>query len=199
MPFNLKKLLRFCVAEIRHFASKHPDEDFYAFAISGSWLCLNSEQRFAKKVKECQEEWDYKLRPIDKWEDLTEEDLHREEFMLGCRQVDRSDRRACLAAINERREELRKEGFGFRNPTEITELRENTGDWAYEGFADMVKSGGFAEEAYEKHWYLSDEEQRTSEYGLAMDALLEQLHKSGGFTCLKTVAAFHATRVEHNY
>jgi hypothetical protein len=154
-------------------------------------------------LQECQAKWDYKLRPVEKWQDLTEDDLHESDFLLGLCEVaerlDRSDKDACLAAINEHRTRKRQEGFPYRNPAGIKELRDNTGDWAYEGFADMVESAGFDEDAYNKHWYLSDQDQKTSEYGTAMDALLQRLRTSGVFACLKTVPAFYATRVEHNY
>jgi hypothetical protein len=203
MPFDLDELVAFCEEEIRNFAADHEDEDFYAFVISGGWLCLNSEQEFARTLKKFQEVWDHRLRPVARWEDLTEDDLRNADFHLGLSELtgglDRSDRVACLAAINAYRTRIREEGSPYRNPERIRKLRENTGDWAYEGFADMTELAGFDEDAYEKHWYMSDEEQKTSEYGLAMDALLQRLRTSGIFDCLKTVPGFHATRVEHNY
>jgi hypothetical protein len=203
MPFDLDELFSFCEREIRRFAADHQDEDFYAFAISGSWLCLNSEQQFERLLRELQAESDRRNRPVAQWQDLTEDDLRAEEHLLSlyeaARGLDRSDRAACLAAINESRARKREEGFPYRNPEGIRELRENTGDWEYEGFADMAESAGFDQDAYSRHWYMSDEDQKVSAYGLAMDALLDRLRAAGVFACLKTTPDFYATRVEHNY
>jgi hypothetical protein len=202
MSFDLDRLCSFCDTEIRLFAAEHPDEAFYAFAFEGSWLSLNSEQEFAKTLAKFQEESDRRNRPIERWEDLTEDDLWWEESLLDthatCKGLDRSNRLACLAIINESRA-CRRERIPYRNPEDVRGLRENPGDWAYQGFADMVESGGFDEAAYDEHWYMSDEKQKVSEYGRATDALLERLRKSGVFACLKTAPEFYAKRVEHNY
>ncbi|MFO0966234.1 MAG: hypothetical protein U0793_11710 [Gemmataceae bacterium] len=63
----------------------------------------------------------------------------------------------------------------------------------------MDGCAGFDREAYAEHYGMSDEEQKTSAYGLAMDALVERLQQFGAFAPLRQSRAFYATRVEHDY
>jgi len=203
MAFDLDKLQRFCMAEMQRFAEDHQDEVFYAFAIDASLLCLNSEGQFAVTLQECQDEWDQKTRPIQRWEDLTDADVRDSDFLLGLHEkhsgLDRSDKEACLQVINKSRSQDREKGSPYCDPEEIRMLRENTGDWAYQGFADMRGSDGFDYDAYSEHYDMSDEEQKTSAYGTAMDKLIEHLRMSNAFECLNTAPTFYARRVEHNY
>lgn len=204
MAFDLDKLFAFSVAEIRRFAASHADEHFCAFAVDASLLCLNSEERFAQSLKACEENWKRKTKHIDRWEDLTESEICEIQWILDMAvrldNLDMNDTRACLAAINAERENTRRvEGNLYQNPERIAEFRANTGDWAYQGFAQMSDAVGFDDRAYERHYGMSDEDQKTSEYGIAMDALVERLRLSDAFDCLQKSAGFYTTRVEHNY
>ena len=203
MAFDVEKLTTFCMDEIRRFAERHQNEVFYAFAIDASLLCLNSEEEFAATLRQYQDEWDRKTRPVQRWEDLTEGDLRDSEFLLGLHErhsgLDRFDKSSCLHVINESRSRDREKGNPYRNPQEMQSLRENTGDWAYQGFADMAGIDGFDDEAYGEHYDMSEDRQKTSAYGAAMNVLIERLCSRNTFTWLKTAPSFYATRVEHNY
>jgi hypothetical protein len=203
MTFDVTKLKRFCIAEIRRFAKDHQDETFYAFAIDASLLCLNSEQQFKRTLQEYRERWDFENRPIERWKDLTESDLSDAELMLQMEEefagLDRSNKRATLAVINADRAGHRKKGNPYRQRAKMKSLRANTGDWAYQGFAEMTGKVGFDSRAYYRHYDMDDDEQRTSAYGRNMDELVRRLVKSGVFRCLKTSPTFYATRVEHVY
>jgi hypothetical protein len=83
----------------------------------------------------------------------------------------------------------------YFDPTEIEELRQNTGDWEYQGFAQMRDKDGF----YDRHYGMSDARQKTSAYGKAMDQLLERIAESGVLEKLKRTEDFQIRRVEHTY
>src|SRR5260370_19379084 len=204
MSCDLNSIVDFCIAEIRRFAAEHQDEVFYAFAVDASLLCLNSEEEFTKMLRRSQDDWERKARPVDRWEDLTESDLWELEWLLSLNQkmfgLDRSDNNACLAVINESRGVLREKGKPYCKAEEIEYLRANTGDWAYQGFAEMTDADGFDEEEYSEHYDMMDfEKQKTSEYGKAMDAVVKRLLEVCALQCLKTTPDFYATRVEHDY
>ena len=50
MPFNIDKLFVNSHSKIEHFAQKHSDEIFYAFAIDASMLCFNSIEQFEQTL-----------------------------------------------------------------------------------------------------------------------------------------------------
>ena len=158
MPYDVEKLVNYCEAAINAFARKHDNETFYAFAVDADMLCLNSLEQFAVTLKDYQDRWDRRTRAIDSPNDMTEEDWHEEKFLLGLEErhcgLDRSDKHACVAAINKSRERRRQEGCEYRTPAGILELQMNTGDWAYQGFADLREEHGFDSGLYSDH-YLS--------------------------------------------
>lgn len=87
----------------------------------------------------------------------------------------------------------------YREEENILDLKLNTGDWNYQGFAEFQKENGFDFKAYDEHYYANDEEQKHSDYAKAMDQILENLKKSDAFETLKKTDDFFITRVEHEY
>ena len=87
----------------------------------------------------------------------------------------------------------------YSDAEEIQNLRINTGDWKYQGFADIEDSGGFDSEAYDEHYQASDEAQKYTPYGLAMDNLIAELSTRDAFLPLRRTSDFFVNRVEHNY
>jgi hypothetical protein len=203
MAFDVERLFEFCVAEIKRFAQTHQGETFYAFAVDEGLLCLNSEEAFARTLEKYQENWDHKIRPIERWEELSKWEVSDADQILEYSEeddgLDRSDQKACLAVINEYRARERARGNQYRTAAGIKTIRQSTGAWAYQGFATMTDSVGFDDAAYQEHYGLSDEEQTTSAYGIAMDRLVQRLRESGVFECLRKAPDFYATRVEHIY
>jgi hypothetical protein len=104
-----------------------------------------------------------------------------------------------LLVINHDREQKRLKGNPYKKADEITSLCENQGDWAYQGFAKMTKLVGFDQKAYNSHYGMSDERQKTSAYGIAMNEIIFKPKESNVFKCLKTTEDFYVIRVEHNY
>jgi hypothetical protein len=81
----------------------------------------------------------------------------------------------------------------------IDAMRRETGDWSYQGFAEMSAEHGFDRAAYRSHYDLDDAAQRTSAYGLAMDALLARLIARDAFAPLRRTDDFLVIRVEHGH
>ncbi|MCB9938472.1 MAG: hypothetical protein H6823_09540 [Planctomycetaceae bacterium] len=207
MPFDIDKLFAHCKAQIRQFAREHTGERFYAFAIDADMLCLNSDEEFTRTLNEYQSRWDRQTRTIDSLGDMTEEDMRDEEFGLGLAEkysgLDRSDEKAVLEVINERRADRRSEGCKYRTEEAVKELRANTGDWAYQGFADMEDDNGFDSELYNDHYYaaMDSDDGHTShtEYALAMTELVDRLRLSDAFDNLKRTDDFVVSWVDHSY
>ena len=203
MPFDVEQLAAFCRSAIDRFAAQHAAESFYAFAIDASLLCLNSEEQAAKTLKAYQEWWDRQTRPIHALSEMTDEDRKEEDGFLPLHArrcgLDRSNEHACLAVINERRDRSRKDGCPHRTTEGIRELRMNTGDWAYQGFADMGGVDGFDAGAYADHYDRGERRLIRSAYARTMDKLLKRLKRVGAFDRLRLTPDFVAIRVEHNY
>jgi hypothetical protein len=203
MAFDIDGLFNFCIREINAFANNHQNELFYAFTIDAYLLCLNSEEAFEESLQQYRDEWECDNRAIATWDDLTKNDLWLSESLLESRArligLDLKDKDACLAVINQDRNEEREDGNPYFRDDEIISLRENTGNWKYQGFVEMTDSVGFDRDAYDVHYSLSDEEQKTSSYGKAMDEILRRLIEADAFACLKISSKFYANRVEHDY
>jgi hypothetical protein len=153
MSFDVNELTRFAEHAVRDFAKKHSDEDFYAFAIDASLLCLNSEQKFKETL-----------------------------------------------------EGYQKHSPGLYSTDEdIDSLKQNTGDWEYQGFSDFSECRGFDSELYDEHYNLGldleegDPELDRTEYALAMNELIRRLKNSNAFDVLRRTSNFVISRVEHNY
>jgi hypothetical protein len=203
MAFDVDRLTGFCAEQIRQFAEDHADETFYAFAIDASLLCLNSKEAAAVHLEALQVRWARRTRAVGAWEELTDDDLAEEDFLLARHArrdgLDRSDRTACLVVINTSRARAREKGNPYEDPEAIRSLRENPGDWTYRAFAEMTEDEGFDEDAYGEHYDMDDEDQKNSAYGLAMDEVLERLNRLDAFSVLRRTEDFYATRVEHDY
>ncbi|MFM8474184.1 MAG: hypothetical protein ACKOEO_00100 [Planctomycetaceae bacterium] len=176
LPVNFERLFEFCLRAIQAFAHDHQHETFYAFSIDAALLCLNSEEAFAKTLSYYQAKWEREHREVTHWNDLTAYDHDDLEGLARYSKLDLSDQKASLSVLNEWRSQAREKGNPYLNPEEIRELRFNTGDWAYQGFATMSKDVGFDERLYwEDHYYLDEKRQKTSRYARTMDKLLAKL------------------------
>jgi hypothetical protein len=207
MAFDLKKLTSFSIAAIKAFAKEHPNETFYAFAIDASMLCLNSEECAAATLKQHQDDWDRRTRTLRSMDEMTQEDHRDEKFSLNLAEkydgLDRSNPEACLAVINKNRTRRREEGCDYRTPDGIRRLRDNTGDWEYQGFADLEEEHGFDHDLYSEHYNAagesSDGHALKTEYAKTMTALVEALIAADAFACLRRTPDFKATWVDHDY
>ncbi|TCI01065.1 hypothetical protein EZV61_19340 [Corallincola luteus] len=203
MSFDVNMMFDFCLLKIQEFSQKHQGEAFYAFAIDANLLCLNSEEVAADTLEKYQKEWERKLRQFDCWDDLSHQDLRDVEQLLRISEkhagLNRDDKSACLKLINDERAKRSQKPNPYSSPDRIRELKENTGDWRYQGFAELTAEVGFDFDAYDEHYEMDAHEQRTSEYAQAMEQLLSMLNSFLVFESLKRTKDFYATRVEHDY
>ena len=58
---------------------------------------------------------------------------------------------------------------------------------------------GYDEAAYGEHYELGDDDQKVSEYGVAMQALLKLIMSSDLFKLVKLAPDFYHCTQEHNY
>ena len=86
----------------------------------------------------------------------------------------------------------------YTDPKKILELKNNQGDWKYQGFADLGDHG-FDHEAYDWHYDSPEEEQTATAYAVAMDQLVAALVERDAFAALRRTDDFFVNRVEHNY
>lgn len=207
MSFDVDKLFDFCRMSIARFAREHSSETFYAFAIDADMLCLNSVEQFAETLHEYQASWDRQTRNIDRLSDMTHEDMNDEKLSLDMavkfNGLDRSDEQAVLRVINENRARRRERGCTYRTDEGIRDLRNNTGDWAYQGFAEMHERHGFDSELYSDHYDEAGESEDgrspDSEYATAMSELIERLQRSDVFDPLNRSDDFTVSWVDHDY
>jgi hypothetical protein len=205
MPFDLSRLVTHSVIAIRAFAKMHAAEHFYAFAIDANLLCLNSIERFEETLKRYQNREDRGRQPLSHWSEITSDDLKEFSYDLKRGKVDVANIEACKQFAFDLHQKQyawkSKRSSEYRTPEVVAALRSNTGDWAYQGFAELPESQGFDARAYDEHYYLDSDPdaQKCSEYAVAMDQLIELLKSSAAFDCLTLSEDFYATRVEHNY
>lgn len=207
MPFDVEKLVINCEAAIDAFAGKHREEHFYAFAIDASMLCLNSIERFESTLKRYQDRWERQTRWVSSPADMTELDWRDEDFLLGLEErhggLDRSNKEACVAIINESRERRRREGCEYLTEAGILALKMNTGDWDYQGFADLSAEHGFDSGQYDEHYYAAmesdDGHASSTAYAKAMTLLVELLKQRNAFESLAVTTDFWASWVDHSY
>jgi hypothetical protein len=207
MAFVVNKLAAHCITFIRDFAKAHADETFYAFAIDASMICLSSVEKFEEILKKYQDRWLRETRPISSMAEMTEKDHEAEKFGLDSAErylgLDRKDDDACLAIINENRTRMRAKGCVWFTEDGIQSLKFNTGDWAYQGFADLKEEHGFDHELYDDHYNdamdAEDGHAPQTEYAIAMTDLVTRLKESDAFAPLKTTSDFIITWVDHDY
>jgi len=78
-------------------------------------------------------------------------------------------------------------------------LKNNTGDWKYQGFAEFDDENGFNMIEYNEHYHENDDEQLSSEYAKAMNIVIMNLKESQVFSKFNKTENFFINRVEHNY
>jgi hypothetical protein len=90
----------------------------------------------------------------------------------------------------------------YETDEDIADLRQNTGDWEYQGFAEFSDETGFDHIAYNDHYEIAggdDSEAAKTPYASAMRAVIDGLNQRNAFKHLRRSDDFYATQVEHNY
>jgi hypothetical protein len=207
MAFDFSKMLKFSQESISSFASKHPHETFYAFAIDGDMLCFNSEESASATLKSYRDKWEQQHRELSSLDDLNVEEKKQAEWLLRAlgkhAGIDLNDQAACLAFVNKHRTRSRENGCKYHTPEGIANLRENTGDWEHQGFATLTSKTGFDNDLYQDHYDAAadsdDGHAPDTDYAKAMTALVEGLVAMDVFVSLKRAPDFKASWVDHDY
>ena len=197
----------YCCAAIEGFARQHRAETFYGFAIDASFLCLNSEEKFLETLVQDRERWIEETSRIESIEQVTEDEHNIQSIIMSVDEEYKkrvsSDPIAYLDQINRSRDAKRAKGFDYDDESEQAELKANTGDWAYQGFADLSDCVGWDERLYQYHFdkagKSNDGGARLTKYSRAMSRLVRRLRESEVFQELNKTDDFYVTWVEHNY
>ncbi len=108
----------------------------------------------------------------------------------------------CLNSVEKFEETLqnyRQKWGGYATKDEIQDLKSNTGDWTYQGFAKLSNDEGFDMNSYLEHYHADDKDQTNSAYAIAMDSIIKNLKQSDIFSSISTTSDFYICRIEHNY
>jgi hypothetical protein len=95
----------------------------------------------------------------------------------------------CLNSLSEFEKTLKKYQQNneiYKNPNEIEELKFNTGDWSYQGFANLNNSPGYNARLYNKFYNLgffggSEQELQSTAYYKAMAKLMHSIEQTETF------------------
>jgi hypothetical protein len=214
--YRLNELLSRVHARVREFAREHADETFYAFAIDAGMLCLNSEERFQETLESLKKNIG-ETRPTDlKPDDLTGEQhktaerlitegrftyyVDTEDDYLEKKLETKEDFCEYLNQDNEKHNsKIERRLERYQDPDKLKELKRNTGDWAYQGFAEL--SAELSDAHDDPHYDLGDVEQETSDYAVAVKSLIGLLrrHQDQVFCDLKRTSDFELFAAGHEY
>jgi hypothetical protein len=200
-------MYNFCVQQIEKFAKEHNNETFYGFAIDSNMLCLNSEEEAEKTLTEYIKKWEYRNRELNSYDEMTDEDHRTEEFMINAMskigKLDKDNKDDCLTFINEMRASGREEGCKYKTEEGTFDLKMNTGDWAYQGFAELSEENGFDNDLYQKHYDKAAMSENGhaphTKYAKAMNKLINELVENNAFKSIKKSVDFKAFMTDHNY
>lgn len=205
MSFNLESLFHKSVESIRGFAGTHTDETFYAFAIDENLLCLNSIEQFERTLQRYRDRDQHSRRVIASWADVDADDIKRFEYMFCYDQkIDQNNTEEVKKFVfdqhNNRLKFSKDLPPSHQTPREVAMLRANTGDWSYQGFAELTEADGFDFEANDEFNDLEGDPnlQMRTAYGKAMRSLIDMIGDSGIFELLRRTPNFYATVVSHN-
>lgn len=90
----------------------------------------------------------------------------------------------------------------YSTDLEVQKLKDNTGDWSYQGFFRLRPEHGFDDALYDDYYnqYESGIEPTTeNDYALAMTRLLENLQAADAFATLRRTEGFVVTLAGHEY
>lgn len=96
-------------------------------------------------------------------------------------------------------QEYKEKWGGYDSKEEIDTVYNNTGDWEYQGFAELTEDKGFSNDHYDDFYNLDEDDKLECEYTKAMKAVIALLEANKAFDCLQKTADFSATLVDHNY
>jgi hypothetical protein len=200
--------------KLKVLIDNYKSESIYALVISEGVVYIHTEAGFNKTLNEYIDWWDQANKPLDSWEELEEYEEDKldtwsdldgiidtqiqekvktdESNLTGTHKVE------LLRLINAEREINRLEDT-YRSEETRERVRKNIGDWSNRYAIALCGMSGYDEAAYDEHYELSDDDQKLSEYGVAMHTLLELITSSDLFKRVNLSSDFYHCTQEHNY
>ncbi|EJL6392480.1 MULTISPECIES: hypothetical protein [Vibrio] len=200
--------------KLKVLIDNYESESIYALVISEGVVYIHTEAGFNKTLNEYIEWWDQANKPLDSWEELEEyeedkldtwSDLDgiidtqiQEKVKANESELTDTHKVELLRLINAERERNRLEDT-YRSEETRERVRKNIGDWGNRYAIALYGMPGYDEAAYDEHYELSDDDQKLSEYGVAMQTLLELIMSSNLFKRVNLSSDFYHCTQEHNY
>ncbi|MEZ8720980.1 hypothetical protein AB6D66_07895 [Vibrio pomeroyi] len=211
---NADSIFQALEPKLRVLIDNYESESIYALVISEGVVYIHTEAGFNKTLNEYIDWWDQANKPLDSWEELEEYEEDKldtwsdldgiidtqiqekvkadESDLTGTHKVE------LLRLINAEREINRLEDT-YRSEETRERVRKNIGDWSNRYAIALYGMSGYDEAAYDEHYELSDDDQKLSEYGVAMHTLLELITSSDLFKRVNLSSDFYHCTQEHNY
>ncbi len=208
--YNITKIIADIEEKVRIFAQDHSDETFYAFALDAGMLCLSSEEGFTTHIQKCIDRWYESHSQMMTRADLEERMIEhlKQQFEKTPKEMLKYHGNASTAdeyidhyveEINEDSRDSLEDGCLYEDKEKVTSLRYSTGDWPYQGFADLKTRD--LEISNETHYNLNDEEQNCTEYSELIIHILSVIerNKESVFASLKRSDDFQVLQAKHDY
>ncbi|MCC5518499.1 hypothetical protein BCT65_015760 [Vibrio splendidus] len=211
---NADSIFQALEPKLRVLIDNYESESIYALVISEGVVYIHTEAGFNKTLNEYIDWWDQANKPLDSWQELEEYEEDKldtwsdldgiidtqiqekvkadESDLTGTHKVE------LLRLINAEREINRLEDT-YRSEETRERVRKNIGDWSNRYAIALYGMSGYDEAAYDEHYELSDDDQKLSEYGVAMHTLLELITSSDLFKRVNLSSDFYHCTQEHNY
>ncbi|EGS6501031.1 hypothetical protein CGH02_22150 [Vibrio parahaemolyticus] len=211
---NAESIFQALEPKLRVLIDNYESESIYALVISEGVVYIHTEAGFNKTLNEYIDWWDQANKPLESWEELEEyeedkldtwSDLDgiidtqiQEKVKADESDLTRTHKVELLRLINAEREINRLEDT-YRSEETRERVRKNIGDWSNRYAIALYGMSGYDEAAYDEHYELSDDDQKLSEYGVAMHTLLELIMSSDLFKRVNLSSDFYHCTQEHNY
>ncbi|EHJ9995246.1 hypothetical protein [Vibrio parahaemolyticus] len=200
--------------KLKVLIDKYESERIYALVISEGVVYIHTEVGLNKTLNEYIEWWDVENKHLNSWEELeayeegkldTWSDL---DGIVGRRiqkkvkdnesELTDAHKVELLKLTNADRQRNRLEDT-YRSEETRERVRKNIGDWSNKYSIALYGMPGYDEAAYCEHYELGDDDQKVSEYGVAMQALLKLIMSSDLFKLVNLAPDFYHRTQEHNY
>ena len=211
---NAESIFQALEPKLRVLIDNYESESIYALVISEGVVYIHTEAGFNKTLNEYIDWWDQANKPLESWEELEEyeedkldtwSDLDgiidtqiQEKVKADESDLTSTHKVELLRLINAEREINRLEDT-YRSEETRERVRKNIGDWSNRYAIALYGMSGYDEAAYDEHYELSDDDQKLSEYGVAMHTLLELIMSSDLFKRVNLSSDFYHCTQEHNY
>lgn len=211
---NPERIFQDLEPKLKALVDKYKNETIYALVISEGVVYIHTEVGLNTTLNEYIEWWDEENKPLSSWQELEEieggtleswSDLDgvigwrtKKKVGAGAGELSEVHKAELLKLLNAERHQIRLEDT-YRSEETREQVRKNIGDWSTQYAIALYGMSGYDEAAYCLHYELGDEEQKVSEYGVAMQELLKIIMSSDLFKLVTLSPDFYSCTQEHSY